>query len=179
MPYKYRRTCPICQKQDIAQIGAHLRQVHGLDRQQRQPWLRQSEVSRSQNNDEVQRVVTTPGSYSQPATVQPQMDAATYNSHRITYDIGGHWALTGSQGTLIGCQGTLHSESPGSQKPPYMGDTNFRFKHTFSMIVAAPSGFGKTHMMKKILEQADQTIDPPPQRIIWCYGQNQPMYEEM
>ena len=101
--------------------------------------------------------------------MQPQMAANT--TARVEGPgplIGSHQAFTGSQGTLL--------EGPGSQKPPY---TNFKFKPPFSMIVAAPSGFGKTYMTKKILEQADQTIDPPPQRIIWCFSQNQPMYQDM
>ena len=29
------------------------------------------------------------------------------------------------------------------------------------------------------MENAQQTIRPPPQRVIWCYGQWQPMYLEM
>ena len=29
------------------------------------------------------------------------------------------------------------------------------------------------------MENAQETIRPPPQRIIWCYGQWQPMYLEM
>ena len=32
---------------------------------------------------------------------------------------------------------------------------------------------------KSLLENAKTTISPPPQRIIWCYGQWQPMYLEM
>ena len=33
--------------------------------------------------------------------------------------------------------------------------------------------------MKNLLENAEVMINPPPQRIIWCYGQWQPLYKEM
>ena len=35
---------------------------------------------------------------------------------------------------------------------------------------------GKTVWVKTLLENAQKTISPPPQRIIWCYGQWQPSY---
>ena len=38
---------------------------------------------------------------------------------------------------------------------------------------------GKTVCVKTLLENAQQTLRPPPQRIIWCYGQWQTMYLEM
>jgi hypothetical protein len=38
---------------------------------------------------------------------------------------------------------------------------------------------GKTVWMKSLLENAQKTISPPPQRIIWCYGQWQPSYFDM
>ena len=57
--------------------------------------------------------------------------------------------------------------------------TPFFFKHPFSMIIAAPSGAGKTCLVKKILENRSRWIQPSPQRIIWLYGQWQPLYEEM
>ncbi len=54
---------------------------------------------------------------------------------------------------------------------------NFRFQHPFTMVVAGPSGSGKTRWMRKLL--ACTLIQPPPERIIWCYGQWQHLYEEM
>ena len=56
---------------------------------------------------------------------------------------------------------------------------DFVFKHPFSMMIAAPSGGGKTCFVKKILENRSRWIHPPPQRIIWLYGQWQPLYQEM
>ena len=77
-------------------------------------------------------------------------------------------ATDGGQGTLL--------EGPGT---PYNGNTNFTFKHPFTMVIAAPTGFGKTVFVTKVLEYANQTIDPLPQRIIWCYSQWQPLYQAM
>ena len=39
--------------------------------------------------------------------------------------------------------------------------------------------FFKTVRVKKLLENALETMQPPPQRIIWCYGQWQPLYFEI
>ena len=37
----------------------------------------------------------------------------------------------------------------------------------------------KTVWVKTLLENAQTTISPPPEGIIWCYGQWQPMHLEM
>ena len=52
-------------------------------------------------------------------------------------------------------------------------------QHPFTCIVAGFTKSGKTVCVKKLLENAKTTISPPPERIIWCYGQWQPMYLEM
>ena len=36
-----------------------------------------------------------------------------------------------------------------------------------------------TKRVKSLLENAQKTISPPPQRIIWCYGQWEPSYFDM
>ena len=53
------------------------------------------------------------------------------------------------------------------------------FHHPFTCIAADFTQSGKTVWVKTLLENAQQTIRPPPQRIIWCYGQWQHMYLEM
>ena len=52
-------------------------------------------------------------------------------------------------------------------------------QHPFTCIIAGCTQSGKTVWVKKLLENAKTTITPPPERIIWCYGQWQPMYLEM
>ena len=52
-------------------------------------------------------------------------------------------------------------------------------RHPLTMIVAASTGGGKTWLVKNLLENRQQWISPAPQRIIWIYGQWQPLYVEM
>ena len=40
MPYNFRRTCPICYRQDLLYLANHLRQVHKLSSEERQPLLK-------------------------------------------------------------------------------------------------------------------------------------------
>ena len=52
-------------------------------------------------------------------------------------------------------------------------------QHPFTCIVAGCTHSGKTVWVKKLLENAKTTTSPPPERIIWCYGQWQPTYLNM
>ena len=47
------------------------------------------------------------------------------------------------------------------------------------MMVVASTGGGNTWLVKNLLENRQQWISPAPQRIIWIYGQWQPLYVEM
>src|SRR3989442_550006 len=53
------------------------------------------------------------------------------------------------------------------------------FKHPFTAIVAGPSGSGKTVFTAKLIEHSSRMIDPPPQKILWCYGAYQKFFNEM
>ena len=52
----------------------------------------------------------------------------------------------------------------------------FQFIHPFTCMVAGMTGSGKTAWVQTLLRQAQNVIDPPPQRIVWCYSQWQPAY---
>ena len=52
-------------------------------------------------------------------------------------------------------------------------------QHPFTCIVAGCTQSGKTVWVKSLLKNAQTTISPTPQRIIWCYGQWQPSYFDM
>ena len=54
----------------------------------------------------------------------------------------------------------------------------FKLKHEFTMVVAGPSKSGKTHFVKKLVENR-HWISPPPEKIIWCYREWQPAYESL
>ena len=55
----------------------------------------------------------------------------------------------------------------------------FRFEHPFTSMIAGMTGSGKTASVRSLLEQASETIYPPPERIVWCYSQWQTAYTEM
>jgi hypothetical protein len=52
-----------------------------------------------------------------------------------------------------------------------------RFQHPFTMTVCGATQSGKTHFTKQLLEKSESLINPPPEKIIWCYGEYQPLYE--
>ena len=51
------------------------------------------------------------------------------------------------------------------------------FQHIFSMMVTGPSGSGQTQWTRKLL--LTSLIHPPPERILSCFGQWQPLYEDL
>ena len=60
---------------------------------------------------------------------------------------------------------------------PLNNMTNMTFQHPFSMMVTGPNQSGKTEWMRKLL--LSSLIQPSPQCILWCFGQWQPLYEEL
>ena len=56
---------------------------------------------------------------------------------------------------------------------------DLRFKHPFTSIVAGPTKAGKTVFVSNIIKFASDMIIPVPARIIWCYTEWQPAYEEL
>ena len=60
------------------------------------------------------------------------------------------------------------------QMPP---STSLTFQHPFSMMVTGPSQSGKTEWTRKLL--LSPLIQLPPERILWCFGQWQPLYENL
>lgn len=53
------------------------------------------------------------------------------------------------------------------------------WRHPFSCIVGGPSGAGKTWLVKRILERRKEMIFPVPERVIWCYTEEQPTYNSL
>ena len=58
-------------------------------------------------------------------------------------------------------------------------ENGLMLRHPFTMMVAASTGGGKNWLVKNLLENRQQWISFAPQRIIWIYGQWQPLYVEM
>ena len=51
-----------------------------------------------------------------------------------------------------------------------------RWKHPFTCFVAGPTGCGKSTFVTRLLHHATAMIDPPPEKITWCYGEWQEAY---
>ena len=54
-----------------------------------------------------------------------------------------------------------------------------QWKHPFTCIVAGPTGCGKSTFVTRMLHHAATMIDPPPERITWCYGEWKEAYATM
>ncbi|GFV68907.1 uncharacterized protein TNCV_1985711 [Trichonephila clavipes] len=54
---------------------------------------------------------------------------------------------------------------------------SLKLTHPFTLILAGPSGSGKSQFVKKLIEY--KMIKPFPKKISWCYGVYQALYEEM
>ena len=55
----------------------------------------------------------------------------------------------------------------------------FHFVHPFTCMVAGMTGSGKTAWVQSLLQQSQNVMEPPTERIIWCYSQWQPAYSKL
>ena len=53
-----------------------------------------------------------------------------------------------------------------------------RWKHPFTAIVAGPSSCGKTVFTSKFIDNAKEMIYPPPEKVVWAYGEYQDQFDE-
>ena len=53
------------------------------------------------------------------------------------------------------------------------------FQHPFTAIISGPTKSGKTVWATNLINNAKTMIYPPPQEIYWCYGEWQPMYQDL
>ena len=52
-----------------------------------------------------------------------------------------------------------------------------RLRHPFTSIIAGPSMCGKTELCRRLIES--DVIEPRIEKVIWCYSEWQPTYEEL
>ena len=52
-----------------------------------------------------------------------------------------------------------------------------KLQHPFTCIVSGPSGCGKSSLVKAIIHH--EVIEPRPDKILWLYAEDQPLYETM
>ncbi len=50
--------------------------------------------------------------------------------------------------------------------------------HPFTCIVAGPTGSGKSSWITKLISNAAKLVSPPIEKIIWCYSEWQPLYDQ-
>jgi len=53
------------------------------------------------------------------------------------------------------------------------------WKHPFTSLISGPTGCGKTQFTIKLLQNASQVVNPPPEKIIWCYGVYQNSFSQL
>ena len=53
-----------------------------------------------------------------------------------------------------------------------------RLKHPFTCTIAGPTSSGKTQFVFRMIRHANELINPPPERILYCYGEFQPSFAE-
>jgi hypothetical protein len=51
-------------------------------------------------------------------------------------------------------------------------------RHPFTFTVAGPTCSDKTKFVSRLIRHADQLIDPPPEKIVYCYGKFQLSFAE-
>ena len=54
-----------------------------------------------------------------------------------------------------------------------------RLKHNFSAIISGPSLSGKSSFVHLLLQLGEQMIDGAPEKILYCYGAYQPLFDQM
>lgn len=56
---------------------------------------------------------------------------------------------------------------------------NPKLQAPFTCLIVGPTMSGKTIFTKELVLNAEKLIYPPPQRIVWCYGEFQSLYDEI
>jgi hypothetical protein len=73
---------------------------------------------------------------------------------------------------------SAHGNQHNEQEAP-LASGPIIMQYPFTCIVAVCTQTGKTVWINNLLENAKTTINPLPERIVWYYGQWQPMHFEM
>ena len=53
------------------------------------------------------------------------------------------------------------------------------FKHPATITLSGPTGSGKTSFCLRIIENIDLMFNPPPVKVLFCYSENQSLYENL
>ena len=155
MSGRSRRDCPICLKENLLYLSHHLAQVHNLSSAERQPWLKS-------------------------ATYSPTKPTGLPNMSPYPF-----WGMP--QYTMNPQLPIPQSMKPKPSKPDQTSQCletkpypEFKFHHTFSMLVVGPTQCGKTYFVQQLLTK--DCIEYPskkPIQIYWFYNQWQLRYDAL
>ena len=56
---------------------------------------------------------------------------------------------------------------------------DLRLQAPFTMQIVGQTGAGKSQFCSRLIENSSVMINPPPERLIYAYGEWQPMFAEM
>ena len=57
--------------------------------------------------------------------------------------------------------------------------THHEWLAPFTCVISGPTGSGKSVFVQRLLKHARTVVEPPPDRILYCYGAYQQMFSEM
>ena len=160
MSGRSRRNCPICLKENLLYLSHHLAQVHNLSSAERQPWLKSASYSTTKS-------AGLPFMSPYPFWGMPQYTMnAPFPPPNMPQSMKPKQSKPGKVQT-----------SQCLEKQPY---PEFKFHHTFSMLVVGPTQCGKTYFVQQLLTK--NCIEYPGEKstqIYWFYNQWQPRYDAL
>ena len=160
MSGRSRRNCPLCLKENLLYLSHHLAQVHNLSSAERQPWLKSATYSPTKSTG-------LPFMSPYPFWGMPQYTMnAPFPPPNMPQSMKPKQSKPGKVQT-----------SQCLETQPY---PEFKFHHTFSMLVVGPTQCGKTYFVQQLLTQ--NCIEYPDEKstqIYWFYNQWQPRYDAL
>ncbi len=153
MPYKYKRVCPICNRREVINLASHLQIVHALETGERTDILKTAVI------------------LSSDVLMRPHYRLPPIRRFKVP------------QTSRV--SNVVRKKSPKSKDVPTAvlvteSYPDFIFKHKFSLLVIAPTQSGKTFFVRKLLERDHiEYGNSKPRKMLWYYGQDQPIYREM
>ena len=158
MPFKFKRICPICGKEELQNISTHFSVVHNLDFVKRKQWLK---LAKYQTMNTV---------YSRSTQRVRQQSKSITSIKRSPIKIS------------RGKSNSILMKSAKKNYSPYTKEIypEFRFHHPMSILVVGPTNSGKTYFVEQLLSTMNDKIKFKNKcKITWFYGQWQQCYQNM
>ena len=161
MSFKQGRTCPVCLKENLFYLGDHLRQVHQLSGAEKKNWLKSAVFSPTTSRG-LPNIPPYPfwGMPQYPMSMNPQLPMEV------------------PQSIIVKPPKTANVQPVNCLETQLYPE--FKFHHTFSMLVVGPTQCGKTYFVQQLLTK--KCIEYPsekPTQIYWFYNQWQPRYDAL